>query len=303
MDYNDLALFVRVVESQSFTAAAQGAGVQRSSVTRCVARLEKALGVRLMHRTTHQRGVTEAGRALYERIRGSFDSIDEAAEVARDQGGQPSGIVRLTAPPGMSMGGLPEAVALFAQRYPEIRVEVHLTSRRLDLVREGIDLALRAGRLDDSSLVARRVGSIHSGVFAAPSYAQRRGRPSRPAELATHPCIHVRGSGDAASWTLVGPEGGEKVPVAGAIVSDDMAFIIGAVKAGAGICSLPLSFVAHEVAAQSLERLLPEHYLAGPTLSVVLPSGALVPSRVSLLRGFLVEQLTPRFSARHRKGG
>src|SRR6476646_4336890 len=179
MDYNDLALFTRVVERGSFSDAARAAGLPKSSVTRSIARLEKELGVRLIQRTTRQRGVTDAGRELYERVRGAVVALEEAAQAVREHGREPRGIVRVTAPGDAAMLGVPEALAKLSARYPSIHVEMVLTSRVLDLVADGIDLAIRAGRLADSSLVARKVGSTNAGLFASPDYLERRGRPKK----------------------------------------------------------------------------------------------------------------------------
>ena len=164
MDLNDLALFARVVEQGSFTAAAHAMALPKSSVTRGIARLEKELGVRLIQRTTRQRGVTDAGRELYERVRGAVGALEEAAEAVREQGKEPRGIVRVTANPDAAMMGMPELLVELRAKLPSIHVELVLTSRVVDLVAEGIDLGIRAGALVDSSLIAKKVGSANAGA-------------------------------------------------------------------------------------------------------------------------------------------
>ena len=186
MDLNDLALFARVVQSGSFTAAARALGLPKSSVTRGIARLEGALEVRLIQRTTRQRGVTDAGRDLYERVRGAVGALEEATETVRAHGHEPAGIVRVTANPDAAMMGVPEAIAALRAKHPRILVELTLTTRVVDLVAEGIDLGLRAGRLADSSLIAKRVGVTNAGLFASRAYLERRGRPARLAALGAH---------------------------------------------------------------------------------------------------------------------
>lgn len=304
MDYNDLALFVRTVEAKSFAAAALAAGVQRSSVTRCIARLESELGVRLFQRTSHHRVITDAGRALHERIRASFADLDAATDAIRDLGGEPNGVVRITMPPGLSMGGVPEVIALFARTYSRIRVEVSVARQRLDLVREGIDIALRAGDLEDSSLVARRLGSARCGLLASPSYLKERGTPVKPADLLDHDCVSFRGADRPHLWTLIGPAKTEAISISGTVTVDDLAFMLSMVKSGSGICWAPLFLVARDLESGALQRVLPDHHLHGPTFHLVMPSASLVPARVALLRDFLVQHFAPTLdtepSAQHR---
>jgi DNA-binding transcriptional LysR family regulator len=290
MDYNDLALFTRVVDRGSFTAAAQAAQLPKSSVTRSIARLEHELGVRLIQRTTRQRGVTEAGRELYERVRSAVGALEEATSAVREHGREPRGVVRVTAPVDVTMMGLSEAIAQRLARYPSIHVEMVLTSRVVDLVAEGIDLGVRAGRLADSSLVARKVGTTHAGLYASKGYLDRCGRPRRVVDLAGHDGVLFRGRRGRATWVLKGPAGDDTIEVAGRVSSDDFAFALTAIEAGLGIGPLPLVVGASR--APSVERVLPRHRFAGAPLHVVMPSASFVPARVAIVRDFLVEYLT-----------
>lgn len=297
IDYNDVALFVRVVETGSFTKAAEALGLQKSSVSRAVSRLEDGLGARLLQRTTRRLGLTDAGQLFYERARGAVAGVDEAASLVLDSGSEPRGLVRLTAPPDAHALGLAEGVAQFVARYPAIQVDLVLTGRVVDLVTDGVDLAVRAGRLADSTLVARRVGSTDLALFAAASYLDRRGRPASPTALAPHDCVLFRARGGRATWNLVGPDGEEVVEVQGPISADDFAFVARAAIAGAGIALLPVTVAADAVRRGELESLLHLYRVAGGPLHVVLPSSIFVPSRVALLRDFLVEFLTAKLAA------
>ena len=288
MDYNDFALFTRVVERGSFTQAARAAGLPKSSVTRSIARLERDLGVRLIQRTTRQRGVTDAGRELYERIRSAVGALEEASEAVRQHGQEPRGMVRVTAPADMAMIGLPEAISDFLVAYPSIHLELVLTSRVIDLVAEGIDLGVRAGRLADSSLIAKKVGAMNSGLFAAKTYFKKRGRPKRLADLATHDCVLFRGRGGRATWVLDGPRGQQSVEVGGPLSLDDFSFMARALGTGVGIGPLPL-FVGQR--DDRLERVLADFVLPGAPLHIVMPSSSYVPARVAIVRDFLVEHL------------
>jgi DNA-binding transcriptional LysR family regulator len=297
MDYNDLALFTRVVEAGSFTSAALAVGLPKSSVTRSIARLEKDLGVRLIQRTTRQRGVTEAGRELYERVRGAVDALVEATQVVSQHGKQPTGIVRITAPVDIAQMGIPEALAKFLVAYPSLHVEMILTSRVVDLVAEGVDLGIRAGKLADSSLVARKIGTASSGLYASKSYLKRRGRPRRLADLVKHDCVLFRGRSGRATWQLAGPDGDVSVEVQGPVGADDFSFVNRAISAGLGIGPVPVFLARLDPATRGLERVLPGYVMTGAPLQVVMPSASFVPARVAVVRDFLVEHLTRELAA------
>jgi DNA-binding transcriptional LysR family regulator len=283
VDYNDLALFTRVVERGSFTAAAQAVGLPKSSVTRSIARLEKALGVRLIQRTTRQRGVTDAGRELYERVRGAVGALEEATEAVREHGREPQGVVRVSCMPDADLMGLPDMIAAMRQKLPSIHIELSLTGRVVDLVAEGVDLAIRAGRLGDSSLIAKKVGATSSGLWASKSYLKKRGRPKQLADLTEHDCVLFRGKSGRARWTFQD----DHVDVEGVLSVDDYGFLAHALEAGLGIGPLPI-FTARR---SSLERVLPDFELPGAPMHVVMPSASYVPARVTAVRDLLVAHL------------
>lgn len=289
IDLGKLAIFVRVVETESFTAAAESLGLPKSSVSRGVARLEEELGVRLLQRTTRRLGLTEAGAAFYQSVRSALSVVDEAVAAAADLGSEPRGPIRLTAP--VDLGDfIAEPLVRFARKYPQIQVDVVLTARLVDLVREGFDLALRASRLLDSSLIARKLGTFASGLFAAPAYLKKRGAPRTLAELAGHDCVLFRARGRA-TWTLRGPKGDEQVEVGGPVSTDDLTFVISVAAAGAGIANLPLTLAARAVSDRRLVHILPDYAHVHSDLSLVMPSGRYVPARVTLLRDFLAAEL------------
>ena len=285
MDYNDLALFARVVEHGSFTAAAKAMTLPKSSVTRGIARLERELGVRLIQRTTRQRGVTDAGRDLYERVRGAVGALEEAAEAVKEQGREPRGIVRVTANPDAAMMGIPEVLVELRTKLPSIVVELVLTSRVVDLVAEGIDLGIRAGHLVDSSLIAKRVGSSNLALYAAKSYLKKRGRPKKVAELTSHDLVLFRGRHAHATWVFDRPTKAS-IDVEGVASVDDYWFMSRTLDAGLGIGPLPVFM------AEGLERVLPEYFMTGAPLQIVMPSASYVPARVAAVRDFLHARLT-----------
>jgi DNA-binding transcriptional LysR family regulator len=292
MDLNDLALFARVVDRGSFTAAARALSLPKSSVTRGIARLERELGVRLVQRTTRQRGITDAGRELYERVRGAVGALEEATEAVREQGHEPRGVVRLTANPDITEMGVPESIAALRVKQPSIHVELVLTTRVVDLVAESIDLAIRAGRLADSTLIAKPVGSTDLGLYAAKTYVKRRNAPKKLADLADHDCILFRGHRGHSTWELEGPRGTQRIDIAGIASADEFRFIDQMIRAGAGIGLLP-EFMG---ARAQLVRVLPEHRVMGAPLHLVMPSAAFVPARVTIVRDHLAAHLTQLFS-------
>jgi DNA-binding transcriptional LysR family regulator len=291
VDLNHIAMFVRVVEDESFSAAAKALGLPKSSVSRSVARLEEDLGVRLLHRTTRKLSLTEAGRAFFDRVRDPMVGLGEAMNEAEDMGVEPRGAVRLTAPVDLGALLLPDVIARFAQRYPQIRVELSLTARVVDLVEEGFDLAVRAARLPDSTLVARKLGDSPLGVFASPTYLRRRGRPRAVADLAAHDCILFRARGGKSTWSLLGPDGVEPVDVRGSVSADDMTFVLRAVASCMGLGLLPLFFQSTCAERDKIVRVLPDHAIDSGSIYVVTPTARHEPARVALFREFLVTSL------------
>jgi DNA-binding transcriptional LysR family regulator len=294
MDLNHVAVFVRVVELESFTAAANQLGLPKSSVSRTVSRLEEDLGVRLLQRTTRKLHLTDAGHAYFERARVALTGLDEAASAATDTSTVPRGVVRVTAPNDLGVLNLVDIVLRFSRKYPLVHVELALTSRFVDLVAEGFDLAVRAGKLTDSTLVARKIGSDTLGVFAAASYLKQYGRPQSFAELAAHACVLFRGKNGKADWRLLGPKGEESVTVHGPVSVDEMAFAQQAVAKGMGIGLLPVAGVtlgAQRRTAPPILRILPEYSAGGAGLHVVAPSVRFQSAAVTALRDFLIEEL------------
>src|SRR5882724_4907860 len=219
IDLNRVRLFVRVAEAGSFTGAARLSGLPTSSVSRAVAALERELAVRLIQRTTRR-----------------LPGMDEAAAAVSELQDAPRGRVRITAPADLGHWLLAPSLVRFATRYPEVQLEVSLTQRIVDLVHEGFDLALRVGTLADNRLVARALGLVRAGIFAAPRYLKRRGRPRSVAAVADHDCVLFRSVSGRAVWELVGPAGRQKVEVRGTVGADDNEFIRETAAAGQGSC-------------------------------------------------------------------
>lgn len=299
MDLNLVTAFVRVVEQQSFTGAAKSLNLPKSSVSRRVTELEEELGVQLLHRTTRKLALTEAGRSYYEQAERALSELNAAAETAAGMDTEARGIVRVTAPVDIGVMGLADIVAEFLREYPEIHVELSVSSRVVDLVDEGFDIGVRAGKSRDASLVARRVGNAALGLYASPEYLKTRGRPKTLDDLARHDCVLFRAQHGKAVWKLDGPDGeASSVEVSGRLNVDEMLFVRQAIGVGLGIGLLPTIVIATCARVSSLEpveRVLPEFSMGGGAeVSVVTPSGPKRPRRVTLLRDFLVQRLASR---------
>lgn len=299
LDLNNVAVFVEVVERGSFTKAAASLALPKSSVSRSVARLESELGATLLRRTTRKIALTDAGREWFERARRALVELEDAGAAASHDERDPHGIVRLTAPPDAGRA-LVDVLARFAERYPRVHVELIVTSRRLDLIEERIDLALRAGRLSDSSLIARKLFETELRLYGAPSYLERRGRPKSLADLADHDVVLFRGVRGRSTLALEGPHGKTKLDVTGPISADDFAIVVEALLAGMGVGLAPDAWIQEPILAGRLEHVLPKWSGRGGAIHLVHPGTRALPERVRLLRDFLVEELTSLVGSRVR---
>src|SRR2546421_1007150 len=276
IDLNLIAAFVRVVEAGTFTGAAHALGLPKSSVSRRVSALERSLGVRLLQRSTRKLVLTEAGRLYFERARAGLSGLSDASAAVADMSGEVAGPIRFTAAPD-STGTLAAVLAEFLQRHPRVRLDVMLTPRRVDLVAEGVDLALRAGRLADSSLIARRLGSSDLGLFASRGYLRREGRPTRFSDLARHRFVLFGPPDRRETLRLDGPFGAETAKVTGPLVVDEMTFAADAVALGVGIGLIPIILCGplpgsrRPARRHDLVRVLPEYRDSGADLHLVSP--------------------------------
>lgn len=235
---DDMRLFARVAEARSFTAAAAQLGIPKQTLSRRVADLERALGVRLMHRTTRRLQLTDVGAAYAARCAEITRMAEEAQRAVVDTHETPRGTLRVTADPLFGEAFLAELVVDYATRFPEVRVEVILTRRKVDLLEEGFDVAFRVGHVDDPTLAGSRLGPARIRYCASPAYAKRRGRPRAARDLAEHDLI-VISDGGPARWPLPGDGAPVMTPVVGRITTSSFALARRATLAGVGIGLFP----------------------------------------------------------------
>lgn len=289
-DWNEVAVFERVVRHGGFTPAAKALGLQKSTVSRMVARLEERLGVRLLERTSRQVLVTAAGRAYVERCAEGLRLL-EAAEGDVEPADEPVGTVRLTAVPDFAQRFLAPLVGQFSRAFPRVQVELVLTTRVVDLLEERVDLAVRSGPLPDSSLKARRVGTAHRRLVASPSYLETHGRPRTVADLSRHACLGYRSTDGVASWRLFTRAGPKTVRVTARLSADDFEVLHGWAREGLGVAMLPGFVCDASIAAGALVPVLQRAIDDEVPLFLVHPAGRHLPARVRVLRDFLVERL------------
>lgn len=289
LDLNDVTAFVQVVESGSFSAAARRTNSPKSTVSRRVARLERALSVRLIQRTTRSLALTPAGKNYHARAASALAILRAASDASEAQQESPRGVVRMTAPADVGAEVLPRLVSAFAALYPAIRVEVELSPRTPDLLSGGFDVGLRAGRLEDSSFVARKIQDMPFRLYASPSYLAAHGAPKSAAGLTRHRCVLFRPTNGVCRWRLRGGRREVNVKVTGSISADDMSFVRRATVAGAGVALLPEVVGLGLVEAGDLAPVLIDLWMPGPPLYLVSPTSEHMPLRVRVFRDFLLQ--------------
>lgn len=297
-DLNDMIMFARVVREGGFSAAARVLGLPRSQVSRRVARLEAALDTRLLERTTRRVRLTEVGEVYYGHCR----RIEEEAEHAEISVHQlleaPRGRLRATASVTMGQSLLAPHLADFLAAYPDITLDLELTNRRVDLIEEGFDVALRVGPLDPSSLVALRVGPLKAHVYGSPDYLDRHGRPRDPDELKDHRCLAMSDSSWGDTWTLRGSGGTQRVvPLKSADSVNDLATMRRLIVGGAGLAWLPSYMTAEDEAAGRLERAVPEWVPPEGACHLVYPSRRGVTPKTRAFIEFMAARIGAQLAA------
>lgn len=289
----DIAVFTQVVDSGSFTAAAEALSLSKSVVSKYVTRLEDRLGARLLNRTTRRLSLTEVGRAFYERSRRALHEIEEAeAEISRLQG-EPRGTLRLNTP--MSFGILHVAPALpdFLRQYPEVSIDMNLDDRKVDVIEEGFDLSVRISELPDSSLVARRLGPCRHAVVAAPAYLERHGTPTTPDELQHHNVITYRHQEAARNWHFRAQDGTPvSVPVSGSVQTNNSLALREALLGGVGITRTPTFAVGQDIQAGRLRPLLVNYQTLELSIFLVYPQRRHLSPKVRAFVDFFAERIS-----------
>lgn len=289
----DIALFLRVLDLGSITAAARSLDLSVAVASQRLKRLERDLGVRLLHRTTRRLHATPEGALLAEQGRALVEDLEALGSGLRRDGTQVAGTLRVTLSASFGRQYVSPLLPEFLARHPQVRLSMHLSDQVVDLVSAGFDLAIRVGALVDSSLVARRIAANRRVLCAAPDYLRRRGTPATPNDLAAHDCLLLFGShGRQDVWRVNDKHGREiAVPVQGRLESNLGELLRDAAIAGQGIAIHSIWHIADDLSAGRLQIVLPDYPLTETAISAVMPQRRLVPPRVRAFVDFLAEKL------------
>lgn len=299
-DLNDLYYFAMVVDHGGFAAAERALGIPKSRLSRRISQLENDLGVRLLQRSTRRFAVTDVGMSVYRHAQSMLAEAQAAREVVDRLSAEPRGIVRVSVPVSLAQMQMPRLLPAFLDAYPQVRLQLHISNRRVDLINEGFDVALRVrSRLDDDgSLVMRSFGQVQELLVASPAYLDRAGRPSDPDELAGH--VTLSSSEDEARqrWELHGPDGAvQRVELQPRVAGFDFPLLLSMAREGLGITMLPETICADAVRRGELEVVLPEWSLPQGICHAVFASRRGLLPAVRVFIDFLAEHLPAELRA------
>lgn len=288
-----MVVFAQVVDSRSFSAAAARLGVSKSAVSKQIAKLEDRLGARLLNRTTRTLSPTDAGQDFYERCVRIVREVEEAERAIGHLSAEPRGLLRFNAPASFGREYIAPLVPDMLARWPELRIEAVFDDRFVDVVADGFDLVIRITRLQDSSLVARRLAPCRRLVCATPGYLERHGVPTVPADLAGHDCVLYSYAADQNDWEFIGPDGRtETVRVDGRLRANSAEVTMAVVRAGMALALAPDFMVGADIAAGRLVPLLTDYENPFGAIYAVWPHNRNLAPKVRAVVDFLVERFS-----------
>ena len=285
---NDMALFVEVVKARSFRGAAETLGMPNSTLSRRISLLEKAIGLRLLNRTTRRIELTEAGQVYFERSKRIVDEARLAHEQLGEMLAQPSGLLRVSLPVDFANTYLAPLIVEFAQQHPGITFEFDLTPRRVDLVSEPFDLAIRMGESEPSHMIARPLARLSANLYASPRYLEINGEPKQPSDLTRHQCLCMM---KAKNWTLHKGTQTTEVDIGGRFRLNSVGMIRRLATLDMGIAFMPEEIVADEIADGRLRRILPQ-WQGPPGTIYAITETRLLPAKTQRFIEFLRERLS-----------
>lgn len=292
-ELSNMQLFVRVVEEGSFSAAARFLGVTPSSVSRQVSQLEGTLGARLFQRTTRKQSLTEPGEIYFQHAHRIVVDLEAARLAVSRLTDNPSGSLHITVEADFALAYVAPILPDFLNRYSEVQVRLEMSAGLMDLVHSGIDLAIRVGHLDDSSLIARKIAMSHSLVCASPAYLERRGTPTHPSELEAHSCLSFRTRPGKNYWCFEVPEGSVDVSISGCLNVNSLVFLRYAALAGLGIIMIPTWMIRDQLKHEHLIPLLEDFPLdpPGTPIHAVFAHNRHLAPKVRVFVDFLAERM------------
>jgi DNA-binding transcriptional LysR family regulator len=282
-----MKVFVAVVDADSFAAAARRLDMSRAMVSKYVLGLEDHLGTRLLNRTTRRLSLTESGSVFYERSLQIIADVTEAEQVAGHMAAEPGGVLRVTMPLTYGLHRLGPMVSEYSNRYPKVKLDLSLSDRKVDLIEEGLDLAIRIGKLPESGLIARKLGVEHSIIVGAPAYFTRNGIPETASDLLNHICLGYSLASAGDEWRLYGDEGLVTVRSTGPIKADNGDMLRLAALNGSGLIFQPRFIVDEDVRAGRLVRVLANYASEELGIYAVYPSRKHLSAKVRTFIDFL----------------
>ncbi len=292
-DLAGIAVFTEVARLGGFTAAARSLGLSKSTVSKQIARLEDRLDVKLLHRTTRRLSLTEVGQAYYERCRRIIEEAEEAEQAVTNLHAEPRGTLRVNVPMSFGILHVAQALPAFMAQYPELAVDLDLNDRRVDLVEEGFDMAIRIGELSDSSLVARRLAPCRIAVVASPVYWAEHGKPTHPDDLKHHDCLIYTLRNRPAEMRFQGPDGLITVTSTGRLRANNGNLLLEAAKAGNGVYVCPTFFCGPGLKDGSLEEALVDYPPSETSVYAIWPQSRHLSAKVRAFVDFMLDAFGP----------
>jgi DNA-binding transcriptional LysR family regulator len=288
-DFEGLAIFAKVVELQSFAAAAAELSLSKATVSKAVTRLEQRLGARLFNRTSRRLALTDTGQKLSARAARLLSDGEAVENEALAQSVAPRGLVRLAVPMTFGMKAVAPILPEFLEKYPDVAIDLHLSDAMVDLIGEGFDAGLRIASLPDSSLIARRLCAMRRYTVASPAYLKRHGRPTHPMHLAQHKCFGYAYLSTPDVWHYTNAKGEQaSVRPGGPLRVNNGEAVMPALLAGLGIADLPDFIVGDAIASGKVEVILEGWKQTEGAVHLVMPPGGPRPARVEVLADFLI---------------
>lgn len=284
---NGMTTFVEVVKMGSFTLAAEKLNLSRAQVSKTIMQLEAHLDTRLLNRTTRTISLNEIGQIYYERCLTILQDIDDIEGITRQQISKPKGSLRMSVPSSFGLLHLNEAIPEYIKQYPDVKIELSLADRFIDVIAEGFDLVIRIGELNDSGLIARKVAPCRRVFCATPEYLKQHGNPLVPRDLINHNCLIYTNENSADTWTITGPEKTESVKITGPLCSDNGQILRDAALADLGIVIMPTFIVGDDIIRGDLQQILPGYYFPEISIYVVFPSRRYLSAKVRTFIDFL----------------
>ncbi|MEM9360307.1 MAG: LysR family transcriptional regulator, partial [Pseudomonadota bacterium] len=291
MSLNNAAIFVAVVQAGSFTAAASQLRLPKTTVSRAVANLERDLGTQLLHRSTRSMTLTGLGERYYDGIVVAVQAIQDVSKSLASSAEDTPMTLRLITSPDVGTELLPDILAEFRSSHPKVSVDVSLTLIAPSPTGQKFDLALWGGALADSNFICTTLQDSEFGLYASPTYIERRGLPDQPVDLTDHECILMRPDRASPKWTLIGPKGKKTLSPKPTLSTNDVAFLRNTVLAGCGIGPMPQIMASRWTKLGSLVRVLPDYTMAGYPLYLLQPSKNFPVSATEALKTAIVSKL------------